>query len=604
MRLPDKIRQVAQAWPEALAILAPGQEPLRYRQLEAMLTELSQTLQSLGLGVGARVAMVLPNGPEMVTAFLSTLTVASVAPLNPAYREAELEFFLSDLRAQAVILSDPLSPAHRAARGLGIPVIRVVPEPDGPAGTFRLDGMDGTVAGQTPLPDDLAEIALLLHTSGTTSRPKLVPLSHGNLLASAENVRRSLALTPADRCLNVMPLFHIHGLVAALSATLTSGGSLVCLPGFEPAAFFQALSEQRPTWYSAVPTIHQAVLAHAPATLEHHLRLIRSSSAALPPSVMNGLETVFGVPVLEAYGMTEAAHQICCNPLPPKTRKAGSVGLSAGPEVRILNPGPDGRGEVALRGANLTRGYDNNPEANQEAYQDGWFRTGDEGYLDSEGYLFLTGRLKEMINRGGEKIAPREIDEALLCHPAVAQALTFAVQHPTLGEDVAVAIVRKSAVEAEELRQFALGQLADFKVPSRFVFVDEIPRGATGKLQRIGLEARLAPLMEAPRVAPRTPTEQALCEIWRETLNVEAVHAASHFFHLGGDSLSATSALAHINARFGTDLRAEALFHTPVLSDFAALLEQSADRSRDMEALMAEIEALSDEEAMRLLEKP
>jgi acyl-CoA synthetase (AMP-forming)/AMP-acid ligase II len=345
-------------------------------------------------------------------------------------------------------------------------------------------------------------VALVLHTSGTTSRPKIVPLTQRNLCVSADHVRRALALGPADLCLNVMPLFHIHGLVASVLATLAAGAAVVCTPGFKTLRFFAWLDQFAPTWYTAVPTMHQAILARAPRNPEivgrARLRLVRSSSAALPPRVMRELERLFGCPVIEAYGMTEAAHQIASNPLPPRARRPGSVGTAAGPEVAVMDA--EGRllasgetGEVVIRGANVVRGYQSNPEADARAFTAGWFRTGDQGVLDPDGYLTLTGRLKEIINRGGEKVAPLEVDNVLSAHPAVAQALTFAMPHPRLGEEVAAAIVLRPGESAgeEQIQAFAAEHLAEFKVPRRIVFLDAIPKGPTGKLQRIGLAERL-----------------------------------------------------------------------------------------------------------------
>ena len=369
------------------------------------------------------------------------------------------------------------------------------------AGGFRVAGPEGAVPPDRA-PATFDDIALLLHTSGTTARPKLVPLTHANLQASARNIASTLELTSGDRCLNVMPLFHIHGLVACLAAPLAAGGSVIVPPGFDAFTFFRWLTDAAPTWYSAVPTMHQAILTRAArnqaAIGDSPLRFIRSSSASLPPIVMTELEETFGVPVIESYGMTEAAHQMTSNPLPPAVRKPGSVGLAAGPDVAIMEP--DGTllergtvGEVVIRGSNVTAGYLERPEANAEAFTDGWFRTGDLGRLDDDGYLFLEGRIKEIVNRGGEKISPREIDEALLAHPDVAQAVAFAVPHPKLGEDLAAAVVAADGRRPtpEELRQFVAERVAAFKVPRKVLIVDEIPKGPTGKLQRIGLARQL-----------------------------------------------------------------------------------------------------------------
>ncbi|MGH7153260.1 MAG: AMP-binding protein, partial [Acetobacteraceae bacterium] len=384
-----------------------------------------------------------------------------------------------------------------------IPIIELIPAAGGPAGEFTLQAA-APLSG-TPAHPGLAEaldVALVLHTSGTTSRPKIVPLRHINITASAYNIGETLHLTPDDICLNIMPLFHIHGLMAATLSSLAAGAAVSCSPGFNAFRFFSWFSEVRPTWYTSVPTMHQAILTLAgrneSAIKAGHLRFIRSSSSSLPPQVMATMEQTFRVPVIEAYGMTEAAHQMASNPLPPSKRYPGSVGKAAGPEIAIMdNEGnllaAGELGEVVIRGRDVTAGYENNPEANAKAFTNGWFRTGDQGFLDADGYLRLTGRLKELINRGGEKISPIEIDVVLMDHPAVAQCLTFAMPHAMLGEEVAAAIVLAEGASAkeQELRDFVAGRLAQFKVPRKIVFLKEIPKGATGKLQRIGLAEKL-----------------------------------------------------------------------------------------------------------------
>ena len=497
------------------ATAAPSREPLSYDGLRRQVQETVRTLNGFGIGRNDRVAIVLPNGPEMATAFVSVACAATAAPLNPAYRQPEYEFYLEDLSAKALILeSGSDSPARAAAAKSGIPILELCADPEAPAGRFDLvregsggSGANGANSAGEGLRDGLAEsddIALILHTSGTTSRPKIVPLSHRNVCASAVNVRHTLRLTAEDRCLNVMPLFHIHGLIAAVLAPLGVGGSIFCTPGFNALRFFAWLDESRPTFYTAVPTMHQAILARAPRNRDvierNPLRFIRSASASLPPQVMAELEEAFGAPVVEAYAMTEAAHQMTCNPLPPAERKPGTVGIAAGPEVSIMDEAGAGAhlaagevGEIVIRGENVSPGYERNPAANAEAFTDGWFRTGDQGVMDSEGYVTITGRLKEIINRGGEKISPREIDEALLDHPAVRQIVAFAMPHPRLGEEVAAAAVLRKGMEAtpRELQEFAGQRLADFKVPRKILLMDDIPKGPTGKIQRIGMAEKL-----------------------------------------------------------------------------------------------------------------
>ncbi|MCB1499348.1 MAG: AMP-binding protein [Bauldia sp.] len=496
------IDRIAPGRDQAPAILAPDRPPLTHGGLRALIADTAARLNAAGIGRGDRVAIVLPNGPEMATAFLAVAATATTAPLNPAYREDEFDFYLSDIGAKAlIVLSGEDGPAVTVAGRRGIAILRLTPDADGPAGQFTLDGHKSGTVVRPELAED-GDTALLLHTSGTTSRPKLVPLSHANLAASAAHIGQTLALTPDDRCLNIMPLFHIHGLIAAVLASLAAGGSTYCTPGFNALRFFAWLSEAQPTWYTAVPTMHQAILARAArnpeAVAAAKLRFIRSSSASLPPQVMAELEALFGCPVVESYGMTEAAHQMASNPLPPSTRKPGSVGIAAGPEVGIMAEngamlGPDLVGEIVIRGPNVTAGYEANPDANASAFAHGWFHTGDQGTIDADGYVRVTGRLKEIINRGGEKISPREVDEVIMDCPAVAQVVTFAMPHDKLGEEVAAAVVLREGETATErdIRSFCATRLADFKVPRKIVILDEIPKGATGKLQRIGLAQKL-----------------------------------------------------------------------------------------------------------------
>jgi acyl-CoA synthetase (AMP-forming)/AMP-acid ligase II len=595
--------------PGAPAILAPGQAPLDYGSLYALVEQTVDHLNALGIGRNDRVALVLPNGPEMAAAFLAIAAGATSAPLNPNYTASEHEFYLGDLSAKALVVPLGGAPAAReAAERLHIPVVELLPESGGAAGNFSLDHRGGTPHSRTDFVAGFAEpedIGLVLHTSGTTSRPKIVPLTQANICASAHNIRASLQLAGQDRCLNVMPLFHIHGLIGAVLSSLAAGGSIVCTPGFQADRFFDWVEAFQPTWYTAVPTMHQAVLEQAASYPESRyrssLRLIRSCSASLPPRVMAEMEGVFGVPVIESYGMTEAAHQMTSNPLPPRPRKPGSVGIAAGPEVAIVDEAgtllaPGMTGEIVIRGANVMPGYENNPRANESAFCEDWFRTGDQGYMDEEGYLFITGRIKELINRGGEKIAPREVDEALLEHPAVGQAVTFALPHRTLGEDVAAAVVlRPSAQVSEtELRAHVSARLATHKVPTRVIFVKTIPKGPTGKLQRIGLAEKLADLLKTEYLAPRNEIEALLVRLWSELLEVEQPGVYDNFFLLGGDSLRATQLLSRLRAALGLELPADCIFRRPVLVEQAELVET---------LLVEELEALSEEEALLLKEQ-
>ena len=525
---------IAQQAPDAIAMSAPSGTPLSYGSLHRLIDQTVQSLNAFGIGRGDRVGIVLPNGPEMACAFVAVASACTAAPLNMAYRLDEFVFYLEDLKARAVIVAKGSdSAAVQAARQLGVAVLELQALPDHGAGVFSLAARDAATgsaietgigaaiadtdnaagadadarasAGAAAVSTGLAEphdIALILHTSGTTSRPKIVPLSHRNVCASARNISRTLRLTADDRELHVMPLFHIHGLIAGVLAPMAVGSQIFCTPGFNALRFFGWMKECKPTWYTAVPTMHQTILARAGGNAEviaaHPLRFIRSSSSSMPPQVIAELERVFNAPLIESYGMTEAAHQMASSPLPPARRIPGSVGIAAGPEIAIMDSTgallpPGEKGEIVIRGDNVSAGYENNPQANAEAFTHGWFRTGDQGLLDADGYLTLTGRLKEIINRGGEKVSPREVDEVLMDHPSVAQVVTFAMPHNKLGEEVAAAVVlREGHVLSErDLRAFVAGRLAEFKVPKKILFLAEIPKGATGKLQRIGLAAKL-----------------------------------------------------------------------------------------------------------------
>ena len=491
---------------ETTALSAPGRVPLSHGGLRALIERTLSTLNALGIGRNDRVAIVLANGPEMAACFIACASGVASAPLNPAYRADEFEFYLSDLSAKALIVErGSASPAIEVANKLGVRLIDLVVPEGAAAGDFVLVPRDGAAPASTVKPAVYAEpddVSMLLHTSGTTSRPKIVPLSQANLVASATHIARTLAFTSKDTGLNIMPLFHIHGLIAGVLAPLAAGSQVFCTPGFNALKFFGWMDEAKPTWYTAVPTMHQAIVGRASKNKDviarHPLRFMRSSSSSMPPQVIKELEEAFGAPLVESYGMTEAAHQMASNPLPPAVRKPGSVGVAAGPEVAIMSE--DGAvlargetGEIVIRGPNVTRGYENNPKANAEGFAHGWFRTGDQGVMDAEGYLSITGRLKEIINRGGEKVSPREVDEILMDHPAVAQVVCFGMPHAKLGEEVAAVVVLREgqAATERELQQFVSARAADYKVPKKILFMDEIPKGATGKLQRIGLAAKL-----------------------------------------------------------------------------------------------------------------
>ena len=474
-----------------VALTSENSPPLLYKDLKSFANKIASQLAGNGISNKDRAAIVLPNGPFMASSFLTLSSYMSVAPLNPSYKTNEYEFYLKDLNPKIVIVEPNSSnEVVGVAKNLNIPVCEMKIKKDDPSGLFNLFDIES----EYQLPEENDE-GLVLHTSGTTSRPKIVPLTNKNIYSSAENISKSLNLSEVDHCLNIMPLFHIHGLIAILAASIRSGASICASNGFNALKFLELAKSEKITWYSGVPTMHQAILLRAEKNLELaknlNLRLIRSSSASLPPAVFEKLNNVFGCSVIEAYGMTEATHQMTSNPLPPKKQKPGFVGIPAGPEVcimdekdKILDQGETG--EVCIKGDNVTLGYDNNPEANKNSFTNGWFRTGDQGYFDQNGYLKISGRLKEIINKGGEKISPLEVDNVLMDHPLIEQAVCFGYEDKMLGEDIAAAIIVKEGKNCSEtdVKTYAQEKLAKFKIPKKIFFVNEIPKGATGKLQR------------------------------------------------------------------------------------------------------------------------
>jgi oxalate---CoA ligase len=467
----------------ALALVEPATgERTSYGELRATAERLASALAAAGTAPGDAVAMSLPNGPEIVAAFLGVVAAgAAAAPLNQAYTADEFHAYLDDLRPRAMLfLRGEASSARAACEALGIPQLELTGET-----TARLDipAKRGALPGRDP-----EAVALLLHTSGTTSKPKGVPIRQRNLAASARAVAATYALTGEDASHCVMPLFHVHGLVASTLAPLASGGSVIAPRRFSASTFWSDSAAYGATWYSAVPTIHRILLSRAEQGASDHygLRFARSCSSALPGPLMEAFERRFELPLVEAYGMTEAAHQMASNPLPPGERRAGSVGRATGTEIAILDPDwrPVAEGEVCVRGPGVVDAYRANPEATAASFRDGWFRTGDSGVLSADGYLSLSGRLKELINRGGEKISPHEVEDALLGHPDVVEAVAFAVPDAKYGETVGAAVVARGAVGEDALRAHCDGRLAAFKVPVRIHVVDAIPKGPTGKVQR------------------------------------------------------------------------------------------------------------------------
>ncbi len=547
----DELRLVTATAPDAIALVEPGGARQSYEALQRRAKTVAHAVASAGIARDDVVAVILPDGAELMVSFLGVASVVGCAVVNPALRDRELEQVLAAVGARAVIVDPALGLAADVARANGMAVLSAEP-----------DDVGGTPCD----PPRSSHVALLLHTSATTGKARIVSLTHSNVQAMAANTRGILGLTCADRFLSMMPMFHLQGLLSAL-AQLLAGGSVICTAGFDAGAFLGWMEEYRPTWYTAGPTLHHAILplveAHPEVLERAPLRFVRSIGAALPHALMEQLERTLRAPVLEGYGTTEAG-AISSNT--PRHRRPGSAGRTTGSEIGIMNEQgeilpADQEGEIVVRGRAVMKGYRNDAEADRNAFRDGWFRTGDLGRLDPEGFLFVTGRIKEIINRGGEKILPGEVEDALLAHPAVAEAVAFGIPHATLGEDVMAAVIlRAGALAGElELRRFAAERIADFKLPRRIIFLSEIPKGATGKASRAALPAQLASEIEATNNASAalSEIENRLAEIWRRILKVERVDLRDDFFQLGGDSLAFMLTLAEAGLDLGPEDRAE-----------------------------------------------
>lgn len=576
----------ARTMPAAPALLGPGRPALTYGGLNDRIRHLGRALRGLGIGPADRIAVALPRGADSALALIAVASSCACVPVNPDLTADELQRYFSELKLTALVTrADMNSPSRDVAKVLNIAVIDFMPGPKDDLAGCEFVGPTVAPAnrsGASRADDD----AFILLTSGTAARPKMVPLTQRNVCLSAHNAGRVLSLGPHDRLLNVLPLFHAHGLISGLLTALAAGSSVICTDGFDAASFFGWMRELQPTWYTAVPTIHRALLTAAEANPDRvrssSLRVIRSASASLAPGILNGLEATFGVPVLETYGMTEAASQIAANPF--ELRKVGSVGRAAGPEIAIMDEtgralASGERGEIMLRGPNMSRGYYNDEAATQAAFRDGWFRTGDLGYLDADGYLFIVGRIKDVINRAGQKISPLEVEEVLLSHPAVLEAGVFAVPHPKLGENVAAVVVLRPNSEAtsDQLRQFARKRLAAYKVPSLIRSVAALPKGASGKVKRNALAELIATAEDADEEQlPRNTLETQLAEIWAALLELPQVGIDQDVFALGADSLAVTQIRSRLRERFGVDFSFEDIFDCATVTALAAQIETAA----------------------------
>nr|WP_288117944.1 AMP-binding protein [Thiomonas sp.] len=601
-----RLTRQARVSPETLALLAPGHAPISYAALAGVLRGLPAWLASKGLKPGARVAVQMPNGLPLAVATLALGAWATAVLVNPALGDVERLAMLRDARLDALLGLPDDAAAAAQAEMLGLPYLpfdlrrALAPAPAGPPDNWREPG-----------PQDAA---FVLFSSGTTGKPKRIPLEQAKALHAARNIGRHFRISPADRGLLVMPTHHIHGLVGGLLTPLVNGSSVVCTPGFDPQAWLLWIQDFNPSWYTASPTLHRAFLQlgerYREALPEHRFRFIRSSSSALPADVQTQLETMTRAPLIETYGMTEAAHQLTANPLPPEPRKPGSAGRAAGVELRIVDDAgrelpPDRLGAVVARGPTLFSGYEEPSRDDVPAFQDGWFLTGDLGRLDPDGYLYLAGRTKEIINRGGEKIAPVEVEQALLQLPGVQQAAVYAAPHPSLGEDVHAAVVLDAGgpADAQALRAALAGRIGQFKIPAQIHIVAQIPTGPGGKVQRLKLHAQIAALVKPPeRAALTDPLQLRLAALFAAALGCAVTDGNAHFIALGGDSLLAVGVVQAVNREWGLDLAATALLAKPRLADFAAVVQAAIEEAdAAYRALQADLDALGTDEIARLL---
>lgn len=593
----------------AVALLAPGMRPVSYGQLFAFVRRVGPWLASQGLSSAARIAVLMPAGFELDLSCLAIACGAVCIPLNPSLAEPELRVQLEDARADAVMgLPDDPAPA-RLAQALGLVSLGFDPK------LWLEDPSEGIADPAAPgLGPGPLDTALVLMTSGTTGKSKRVPILQRQLVQSARQTADHLALRADDRGLLVMPAFHSQGLIVGLLAPLAAGSTVVCAPVFEAAGFVRLLAEYRPTWYTASPMVHQVAIdfiGHlGTGAPPHAFRMIRSASSALPEALQSQMEALWGVPVIQGYGITETAGQVSCNPLTPHAQKPGSVGRPAGADLRVIdaqgNPLPAGRtGSVMVRGPSVFGGYEDAPETNATAFRDGWFETGDLGWFDEEGYLFLAGRSREMINRGGQKIAPFEVEQALLRLDGVAQAVAYPATHPTLGENIHAAVVpaRGGTVDGQVLRTALLGVIADFKIPACIHVVDRIPQGAGGKIRRRNLHQQFKSLLaDVPVAEPLTPLQTQIAAIFARVLDQPAIAFDANFLAIGGDSLSAARVVLEVNEAWGVELSASALLARPTVTTFAALLQTAVEDADILSAaFQSELDALSDEEAAMLL---
>ena len=574
------LRDQAASIGDRTAIESETGEAFTYGDLYAKASNIGASLAAADIPTTRkrpRIGIVLPNGADIAIALLGVTFAGEAAPFFTGSTPTELDQYFQRAGIDAVLVRmDENGPVIGIAKNRGLPIFRL-------SSGHRIAGLDGQSAGEPAIePDD---IALVLMTSGSTGKSKIVPLSHENVCVSAADVCRSVDLSVDDRCLCMWEQYHIGGLVDLLLAPLLSGGSIVATKGFDAGKFFELLEAKKPTWYQAVPTTLNELVNHARRNgiecSDSSLRFVRSVAAALAPSLMAAVEELFDVPVIQTFGMTEAGPLVASTPLPPAIRKPASVGRSCGTDIRIVGPGGQTLdqgldGEVAIRGPNVFKGYEDDEDANRTSFRDGWFHTGDTGHIDADGDLFLTGRIKQLINRGGEKINPQEVDDALLEHPQVGEAAVFTVPHKTLGEDIGAAVVLKEPISADALRAFLADRISAFKIPGQIAFFDQLPRNPVGKIDRLALASiAAAERAKGGHVSPRNEIEAYLARLWSQELSQDVIGIHDDFSALGGDSLSSMRILMALEDAVEGSLPEEIITNFSTIATLAEALSKA-----------------------------
>jgi acyl-CoA synthetase (AMP-forming)/AMP-acid ligase II len=597
----DALLAIAARSPDAAALYAPARTTGTFGDLAAQIAYVRDTLAAWNIAPGDVVTGVAGAREEMAGLCATLCAQSTFAPLSAHLSVEHYSDLLDRLRPHAVFVPDRADHALAgAARARGLRIVRVVPDAALPVGRYRLELVD-RAAANVPPPRSLAGLAYLLVTSGTTGRPKLVPGHHRQQVMRAQIMARWLDYSPSDRTVHIVPMHMGHGLRASLMDVLLSGASVVCLPEGDVTAFVQGLEQFRPTCLSAGFTVYRQLLARGPELASqlraYLLRFARAGSGRLEPEEVDALEQLFEAPLLVSYSSTETC-AISHDPLPPAQRRRGAAGLPVACELRVLDAAnrivEDGSaGELVVRGPLVCSGYVDDAELTARSFVDGWFRTGDAGRIDGDGYVYITGRIKELINRGGEKISPREIDRVLETVPGVEEAATFGVPHATLGEEIVAAIVRASGADLDEasVLAHARARLGPSRVPRAIHFVDQLPRTETGKLSRAALAARAwhDGRHDAPTQLPASALEAELAALWMPFVRNTQLRREDDFFLAGGDSLGGARLLMRVRATYGVTLKMSSLFgEAATIAGMARVIEARRAAPDDRQGIARE----------------